>query len=64
MAKNIWVFCEQRDGELQNVSLELIGGFHGKPQICRGDTHSRVFSRTRHNSELQRAQALRNTQRN
>ena len=25
MAKNIWVFCEQRDGELQNVSLELIG---------------------------------------
>ncbi len=25
MAKNIWVFCEQRDGEIQNVSLELIG---------------------------------------
>ena len=25
MAKNIWVFCEQRDGELQNVALELIG---------------------------------------
>ena len=25
MAKNIWVFCEQRDGELQNVVLELIG---------------------------------------
>ena len=25
MAKNIWVFCEQRDGELQNVALELLG---------------------------------------
>ena len=25
MAKNIFVFCEQRDGEIQNVSLELIG---------------------------------------
>ena len=25
MAKNIWVFCEQRDGEVQNVALELIG---------------------------------------
>ena len=25
MAKNIWVFCEQRDGELQSVALELIG---------------------------------------
>lgn len=25
MAKNIWVFCEQRDGEIQNVALELIG---------------------------------------
>lgn len=25
MHKNIWVFCEQRDGEIQNVSLELIG---------------------------------------
>ena len=25
MAKNIWVFCEQRDGKLQNVALELLG---------------------------------------
>ena len=25
MAKNIFVFCEQRDGEIQNVALELIG---------------------------------------
>ena len=25
MAKNIWVFCEQRDGQLQSVALELIG---------------------------------------
>ncbi len=25
MAKNIWVFCEQRDGEIQNVALELLG---------------------------------------
>lgn len=25
MAKNIWVFCEQRDGEVQNVALELLG---------------------------------------
>lgn len=25
MAKNIWVFCEQRDGKVQNVALELIG---------------------------------------
>ena len=25
MAKNIWVFCETRDGELQNVALELLG---------------------------------------
>ncbi len=25
MSKNIWVFCEQRDGELQNVALELLG---------------------------------------
>ena len=25
MANNIWVFCEQRDGELQNVALELLG---------------------------------------
>ncbi|MBQ7870899.1 MAG: electron transfer flavoprotein subunit alpha/FixB family protein [Oscillospiraceae bacterium] len=25
MAKNIWVFCEQRDGVLQNVALELLG---------------------------------------
>ncbi len=25
MAKNIWVFCEQRDVELQNVALELLG---------------------------------------
>lgn len=25
MAKNIWVFCEQRDGQLQNVALELLG---------------------------------------
>ena len=24
MANNIWVFCEQRDGELQNVALELL----------------------------------------
>ena len=28
MAKNIWVFCEQRDGELQNVALELLGIAH------------------------------------
>ena len=25
MAKNIWVFCEQRDGQLQGVALELLG---------------------------------------
>jgi len=25
MAKNIWVFCEQRDGVLQPVALELLG---------------------------------------
>ena len=25
MAKNIWVFCEQRDGEIQSVALELLG---------------------------------------
>ena len=25
MAKNIWVFCEQRDGEVQNVALEPLG---------------------------------------
>ena len=25
MAKNIWVFCETRDGEIQNVALELLG---------------------------------------
>lgn len=25
MAKNIWVFCEQRDGKIQNVALELLG---------------------------------------
>ena len=25
MAKNIFVFCEQRDGQVQNVALELIG---------------------------------------
>ena len=25
MAKNIFVFCEQRDGQIQNVALELIG---------------------------------------
>ncbi len=25
MSKNIWVFCEQRDGQLQNVALELLG---------------------------------------
>ena len=25
MAKNIWIFCEQRDGEIQNVALELLG---------------------------------------
>ena len=28
MAKNIWVFCEQRDGELQSVALELLGVAH------------------------------------
>ena len=25
MAKNVWVFCEQRDGELQSVAIELLG---------------------------------------
>lgn len=25
MANNIWVFCEQRDGEIQSVALELLG---------------------------------------
>ncbi len=25
MSKNIWVFCEQRDGVLQSVALELLG---------------------------------------
>jgi len=25
MSKNIWVFCEQRDGQLENVALELLG---------------------------------------
>ena len=25
MSKNIWVFCEQRDGKLENVALELLG---------------------------------------
>ena len=25
MAKNGWVFCEQRDGEIQNVAIELLG---------------------------------------
>ena len=25
MSKNIWVFCEQRDGQLQSVALELLG---------------------------------------
>ena len=25
MSNNIWVFCEQRDGKLQNVALELLG---------------------------------------
>ena len=28
MANNIWVFCEQRDGELQSVALELLGIAH------------------------------------
>lgn len=28
MAKNIWVFCETRDGELQKVALELLGVAH------------------------------------
>ncbi len=28
MAKNIWVFCETRDGELQSVALELLGVAH------------------------------------
>ena len=25
MSNNIWVFCEQRDGQLQSVALELLG---------------------------------------
>ncbi len=25
MAKNVWVFCEQRDGEIQSVAFELLG---------------------------------------
>ena len=25
MSKNVWVFCEQRDGEIQNVAIELLG---------------------------------------
>lgn len=25
MSKNIWVFCEQREGQLQSVALELLG---------------------------------------
>lgn len=25
MAKNIWVYCEQRDGEIQSVATELLG---------------------------------------
>ena len=25
MSKNIWVFCEQRDGQIQSVALELLG---------------------------------------
>ena len=25
MSKNVFVFCEQRDGEIQKVALELIG---------------------------------------
>ena len=25
MAKNVWVFCEQRDGEIQSVAIELLG---------------------------------------
>lgn len=25
MAKNIWVFCEQRDCQLQSVAIELLG---------------------------------------
>lgn len=25
MSKNVWVFCEQRDGELQSVAIELLG---------------------------------------
>ncbi len=25
MSKNIWVFCEQRDSQIQNVALELLG---------------------------------------
>ena len=26
--KNVFVFCEQRDGKLQNVALELLGKAH------------------------------------
>lgn len=25
MSKNVWVFCEQRDGEIQSVAIELLG---------------------------------------
>jgi hypothetical protein len=33
MSKNIFVFCEQRDNEIANVSYELLGAAHELKQV-------------------------------
>ncbi len=36
MSKNIFVFCEQRDGKLQNVAFELIGAARTLEEVAGG----------------------------
>lgn len=34
MSKGIYVYCEQRDGEIKNVSYELLGAANGLKAVC------------------------------
>ena len=36
MSKNVFVFCEQRDGQIQKVTLELLGKTRERASSARG----------------------------
>ena len=41
--KNVFVFCEQREGKLQNVALELLGKAHDLAQDLNQEVYAMLL---------------------